>query len=831
MVSLELQDIQGNILRGYGFPHAVFLFYQVPDPGSGRAFLGDLVDGLRDAEPWGPVPPATATNVAITHAGLRTLGVAGTVLDELPAAFREPIRERAARLLDDTGESGRRHWVDGLGTDRSHILVTVNGSAGCEGAFEAATGDVEDCAARRGLSLVHRQQAESLPSRREHFGWADGFAQPAIEGTPGKPGDGVPQDRNSWRALKAGEFIHGYPDEDDQTISGASASLLRNGTYMVYRKLYQNVARFRNQLYEDAQQYGKAMDPDPPLDPDQLYELMAAKVVGRWRDGLPIELSDTFGGGIPRRTEDNSRKLGDRAMPEPSNDFRYWGDQSGFTCPKGAHIRRTNPRDALGLEEGDGRMSLRHRIIRRGMPYGPFMPFQEGLKGQVDDGEDRGLIFVCFNASLDRQFETIQRQWCNDGNAFHLGNDKDYLLGGNSAPPDAPPGDGRVSSGRFIIQGQLPRFLPPQPPVVLTRGCEYLLVPGITAIRALANGELDGHGETAVPREAEALAQVVALAETKLKRDYASKRPVLRDQHPKAHGCVRAEFVVAEGVPTNLRHGVLAEPRVYPAWIRFSSSSATPQPDSKRDAHGMAIKLMGVEGDKVLTSERDAKTQDFILANSKVFFCRNAWDYVELATRMSEGKLLKFFFGSNPTRWRLREFVNMLVATQRTVHNPLQLQYWSQTPSALGPHAVKYSARPQSETTDTKTASQGDDYLEAAMQHQLAPGSAETCFDFMVQLRTNPTTMPVEDPTAHWKEAASPFVTVATIRIPPQEFTSPARKTFAENLSFTPWHTLPAHRPLGGINRVRRVVYEAISTLRHDQNGVPRLEPTGMELL
>ena len=117
------------------------------------------------------------------------------------------------------------------------------------------------------------------------------------------------------------------------------------------------------------------------------------------------------------------------------------------------------------------------------------------------------------------------------------------------------------------------------------------------------------------------------------------------------------------------------------------------------------------------------------------------------------------------------------------------------------------------------------------MQHQLAPGSAETCFDFMVQLRTNPTTMPVEDPTAHWKEAASPFVTVATIRIPPQEFTSPARKTFAENLSFTPWHTLPAHRPLGGINRVRRVVYEAISTLRHDQNGVPRLEPTGMELL
>ena len=116
------------------------------------------------------------------------------------------------------------------------------------------------------------------------------------------------------------------------------------------------------------------------------------------------------------------------------------------------------------------------------------------------------------------------------------------------------------------------------------------------------------------------------------------------------------------------------------------------------------------------------------------------------------------------------------------------------------------------------------------MQRQLASGSAETRFDFMVQLRTNPTTMPVEDPTIPWKERASPFVKVATIRIPPQEFTAPARKTFGENLSFTPWHALPAHRPLGGINRVRRVVYEAISTLRHDQNGVARLEPTADEL-
>jgi hypothetical protein len=100
----------------------------------------------------------------------------------------------------------------------------------------------------------------------------------------------------------------------------------------------------------------------------------------------------------------------------------------------------------------------------------------------------------------------------------------------------------------------------------------------------------------------------------------------------------------------------------------------------------------------------------------------------------------------------------------------------------------------------------------------------------MVQRQGDPERMPVEDPTIRWSERASPFLTVATIRIPPQEFTSEAQQAFAENLSFTPWHSLPEHQPLGGINRVRRDVYEAISRLRHEANGVPRREPTGDEV-
>jgi len=238
----------------------------------------------------------------------------------------------------------------------------------------------------------------------------------------------------------------------------------------------------------------------------------------------------------------------------------------------------------------------------------------------------------------------------------------------------------------------------------------------------------------------------------------------------------------------------------------------------------MSIKVMGVGGEKILPGEREATTQDFIVANSPVFFCRNAADYVVLASRMREGRLLRFFFGADPRKWRVREFVNMITATQKRVVNPLQIRYWSQTPSALGPHAVKYSAKPRVRRRDWKPASDGNNYLEATMARQLSSGEAS--FDFLVQLRTGTGEMPVENPTVRWKERVSPFSKVATIRIPAQDFTGKARKDFAEALSFTPWHSLPEHRPLGGINRVRRAVYEAMSTVRHDANDVSRREPT-----
>ena len=338
--------------------------------------------------------------------------------------------------------------------------------------------------------------------------------------------------------------------------------------------------------------------------------------------------------------------------------------------------------------------------------------------------------------------------------------------------------------------------------------------------------------EVVPPGEAAAIVQVLQITREMLERRYADIRPVLRDQHQKSHACVRAEFVVRSDVPADLRHGVFAEPCTYPAWIRFSPSNVPANrfrarnkllwPDATRDAHGMAIKLTGVDGDKILPDERTATTQDFLLANSPAFFCRNASDYVEFVLRLSEDRLRRFFLGPDPRKWRLRELVNGLIASKKRVVNPLQVRYWSQTPYSLGTQVVKYSARPRVWCRQWRRASGGNDFIEEAAARQLSRGAVS--FDFLVQVRTGG--MPIEDPTVRWGRCASPFRKVATIRIPAQDFTAKATKDFAENLSFTPWHSLPEHRPLGGINRVRRTVYETSSTYRHLINGVPQREPT-----
>jgi len=291
-----------------------------------------------------------------------------------------------------------------------------------------------------------------------------------------------------------------------------------------------------------------------------------------------------------------------------------------------------------------------------------------------------------------------------------------------------------------------------------------------------------------------------------------------RGAHAKAHGCVQAEFRILDKLPEEVRVGIFSEARIYPAWIRYSNAFGKVQDDLVDDGRGMAIKLMGIE-------RSDSGTQDFIMINHPVFFVRNAADYVEFQKALSEDSPFKFFFpGLNPFNFRLHEFRIANAIRSTKVANPLDSQYWSTTPYRFGDTEMKFSARPcGSASPFAETAS--PDFLRDNMQKHLA--QSEACFDFLVQLRKFPTEMPIEDPTIEWSEKDSPFIPVARITIPVQAFTSPEQLAFCENLSFTPWHAIPEHRPLGGINRVRKTVYDTISRVRHELNGGERHEPAG----
>jgi hypothetical protein len=337
-------------------------------------------------------------------------------------------------------------------------------------------------------------------------------------------------------------------------------------------------------------------------------------------------------------------------------------------------------------------------------------------------------------------------------------------------------------------------------------------------------------GEETVPAdEADLADEITDIIAASVEAEHAKNGGVAkRDAHAKHHGCVKGELQVEASLPAALQAGVFQSGARYKTWVRFSNGSGRSQDDKVGDGRGMAIKLVGVPGDKLLPEERTAETQDFLMINHPVFFVRNARDYVGFSKASAGGaNPLSFFFpGVNPLNWRLHELNIARQVTGKTVRNPLDTPYWTMTPYLHGDVAVKYAVAP-CHAPLAAAASQSPDFLREAMASHLATRGA--CFELLVQQQTDPVAMPLEDPTIEWDEGASPYRKLATLTIPAQRFTSEAQMEFCENLSFTPWHALPAHRPLGGINRVRRQVYETVSRLRHDLNGAERAEPTGNE--
>lgn len=460
MSEIDVSDIQGFSLKGYNFPRARYLLLELLHHEAARQFVRDLLPDITTGERWDiDKKPMSTVNLAFTHNGLMRLQLPLASLLSFPVEFQQGMKARGD-ILYDTGKNGPANWDPVWKEDRVHAWLAVNARTS-EALEERCAALQQQMTRTGGARLLQAQDAcliyvNGKPTTMEHFGYTDGFGNPDFKGAERQcvPGQGKLASDGRWEALATGEFLLGYADEAGELPVAPIPHLLgRNGTFMVYRKLHQNVATFRNYLEGKGKLYGGGK------------EKLAAKFVGRWRDGTPIELSPD--GPDPSIVADQNR----------NTDFTYGDDPAGVRCPIGAHLRRVHPRDAFGFNGG---LVNRRRIMRRGLPYGEYVP-----EGQpVRDEDDRGIIFMALNASIFRQFEFVQQQWIEYGNDAHQGNDKEPLVGNH---------DG---TGKFMVQGTTDPKNPPflctgLPSFVELRGGEYFFIPSLTALAMIATGTVD----------------------------------------------------------------------------------------------------------------------------------------------------------------------------------------------------------------------------------------------------------------------------------------------------------------------------------------------------
>ncbi len=302
---------------------------------------------------------------------------------------------------------------------------------------------------------------------------------------------------------------------------------------------------------------------------------------------------------------------------------------------------------------------------------------------------------------------------------------------------------------------------------------------------------------------------------------YPEGKTMKRDAHPKTHGLVRAKLIVEPMLPQQFRQGIFAQEREYDALVRFSSAVQQVSPDMLQQPHGMAIKVLGVDGPKLLEGHEDASTQDFVMINHPVFFTGTLSSYVELFKSQAGGPEDAMAFAKNhPDLTRIAAEM-----TANKCFNPLAVQYWSQTPYKFGNHVSKYSLRPLSGAENKRPKGMLPDYLRTTMVETIK--NNEVRFEFLVQLQKDAKKQPLEDPTVVWEPADTQPIRVATLVIPKQDISGERNLQVAENLSYTVWHSIEAHKPLGAINRARRVIYKAGAAQRREANGVePLTEPT-----
>jgi len=470
MSKLNATDIQGFVLRGYNMPYARYCFLHFTSAPNARALMRELLGVITTGQLWDQGKPQSTVNIAFTHKGLVSLQLPLATLITFPVEFQLGMKARGG-ILGDTGINGPEHW-DNLWQDDSedaevHAWLAIHALSQevLEDRFvylQALISQTESA------QILDTQDAAALVeggkvTLKEHFGYTDGFGNPDYLGVcrSTQPGQGKLMPDGTWQPLATGELLLGYADEAGELpVAPVPHILAANGTFMVYRKLHQNVATFRRFLDSWSSRYGAG--------DAQAREKLASKFIGRWRDGTPVEVSPDA--PDPTLTQD----------PNRSTNFTYSNDAAGTRCPVGAHIRRVHPRDAFGFE---GRLINRRRITRRGLPYGPYLP-EDAQFDELTDKTDRGVAFMVLNASISRQFEFVQQQWINYGNDAHQGNEKDLLLGNHG------PGE------KYVIQGDRNAANPPLicanlPNFVELRGGDYFFIPSITALGLIAMNLVD----------------------------------------------------------------------------------------------------------------------------------------------------------------------------------------------------------------------------------------------------------------------------------------------------------------------------------------------------
>jgi Dyp-type peroxidase family len=463
-VTLDLADVQGLVARGYGnLRAATFLLLAIEDGAAARGWLRAASPAVT---PGDARPDDQALHVAFTSSGLERLGLApqalGLFSNEFVAGMTTPHR---TRILGDLEESAPSHWEwggpGGPAIDAALLLYAEDNVT-----LRALEDEQTTLLARGGVRLVRRLETADLDGF-EPFGFRDGVSQPIVEGLSKT---GPPE-----TTVRAGEFVLGYPneygrytdrplldpaDDPESTLprdaeGSGRADLGRNGTYLVFRQLRQDVAGFWRFLDAATRRRDGSSDAEARL-------LLATKMVGRWPSGAPLTLTPA---------------ADDPALAE-ANDFGYHAvDRRGARCPVGSHIRRTNPRDSLDPRPGTSdsyEVNRRHRLLRRGREYGPPLSLDEALAG--GDSADRGLHFICLNGNIQRQFEFVSHTWVNNPKFDRLYDDADPIVA-----PSAPVGGTFTMPGEGLRErvSNVPRF-------VTVKGGAYFFLPGLAALRFLA---------------------------------------------------------------------------------------------------------------------------------------------------------------------------------------------------------------------------------------------------------------------------------------------------------------------------------------------------------